>query len=160
MTIHGVKKNTTSIIVGDSDGLIALFNPNDAHSDEAMTLLEQIGRVDTRIVFPSTTIAETITTFARKLNKPTVVEKLVSEIKSGNIIIEMVDSKLVEDALELFHPKDSKQNTVFDAIVAAIAMKLEAVAIYSFDSWYEKVGLILAKNWVFKRIDKGENPAD
>ncbi|MDP3732992.1 MAG: hypothetical protein Q8Q91_00480 [Candidatus Daviesbacteria bacterium] len=40
----------------------------------------------------------------------------------------------------------SKHNTFFDAIVAATAEKLNADGIFSFDSWYPKLG--------FKLVDK------
>jgi len=155
MSMHGDKKIDVPIIVGDSDGLIALFHPSDAHAEEAMRLLEILQKEDVRIVFPATTVAETITTFQRKLNNPTVVEKLVSEVKKGSIVIEAVDMKLFHEALGLFHPKGSKQNTIFDAIVAVVARKLVASAVFSFDGWYEKVGLVLAKDWVHEGAVKG-----
>jgi predicted nucleic acid-binding protein len=41
-------------------------------------------------------------------------------------------------AAALFKPHGSKHNTIFDAIVAALAQKHHAQAIFSFDDWYEK----------------------
>lgn len=38
-------------------------------------------------------------------------------------------------ALLLYNPHGSKQNTLFDAVVATIAKELNADAIFSFDEW-------------------------
>lgn len=46
-------------------------------------------------------------------------------------------------AYEIFDKAKSKQNTFFDAIVAATAKKLGAECIFSFDGWYPKLGLKL-----------------
>jgi len=47
------------------------------------------------------------------------------------------------EALALFNLHGSKQNTLFDAVVAAMARRLNAAAIFSFDKWYEKLGFRL-----------------
>jgi len=51
-------------------------------------------------------------------------------------------------AAQLYDPQGSKQDTFFDAIVAAVAQKLNATAVFSFDKWYEKVGLRLVASIV------------
>ena len=38
----------------------------------------------------------------------------------------------------------SKQNTLFDCIIATVARKYSAGAIFSFDKWYTKIGFTLA----------------
>ena len=53
------------------------------------------------------------------------------------------DDAVLAEALTLFNPHGSKQNTLFDAVVAALAKRLDADAIFSFDSWYEKRGFRL-----------------
>ena len=67
-------------------------------------------------------------------------------IKESQFPIIAVDQEILELAEALFDPYGSKQNTLFDAVVAAIAKKQKADAIFSFDVWYEKIGLTLAFN--------------
>lgn len=67
-------------------------------------------------------------------------------IKESQFPVIAVDQEILESAETLFNSNGSKQNTLFDAIVAAIAKKQKADAVFSFDVWYEKLGLILAFN--------------
>ncbi len=48
--------------------------------------------------------------------------------------------------------KESPGNTLFDAIVATIAIQRQADAIFGFDHWYKEIGLRLAED-LFPRID-------
>ncbi len=50
---------------------------------------------------------------------------------------------ILTQASNLFQPFGSKQNTLFDAIVATIARKYAAPDIFSFDEWYAKQGFTL-----------------
>jgi predicted nucleic acid-binding protein len=134
---------STDTIVVDTDAMIALFNPNDALASDASALLTTIGAAQATLVFPSTTIAETVTTFQRKLNDKAAAARIVEGIRAKDFIIEIVDQSIIDVASTLFDPQGSKQNTFFDAIVAAVAQKLNATAVFSFDKWYEKVGVKL-----------------
>ena len=64
------------------------------------------------------------------------------------LIVEPVDTTILAEALVLFDPDGSKKNTLFDAVVAAIAAKVSAKAIFSFDGWYERQGFTLARQVV------------
>ena len=55
-------------------------------------------------------------------------------------IVQAVDHAVLTEAADLFHPNGSKKNTPFDAVVAAIAKRFNADAIFSFDEWYRKWG--------------------
>lgn len=64
---------------------------------------------------------------------------------AGAFQVEYISADIMKKAAEIFDAKAiSKQNTLFDAIVAATAEKLEADAIFSFDDWYPKLGFKLA----------------
>lgn len=54
-----------------------------------------------------------------------------------------VDQDIMNRACEIFDNAKSKQNTFFDAMVAATAEHLRADYIFSFDGWYPKLGLNL-----------------
>lgn len=128
------------VIIIDSDGLIALLNPSDKHAKRALEILETLNALGARILHPVTVITETATTFQRRLGKPKLAGHLLNMIKDGQLPIETVDERILEEAMSLFDPKGSKKNTLFDAVVAAVAKKRKADAIFSFDGWYKKLG--------------------
>lgn len=137
-------KSRLRTVVVDADALIALFNKDDLHATTAMNLLERLTTDNIRLLYPATTIAETVTTLRRRFNNAQAVVEVVHVIQAGNLTIEPVDMQVLTEALALFKPSGSKQNTLFDAIVAAVAKHHHAEAIFSFDQWYEKQGFVLA----------------
>lgn len=58
------------------------------------------------------------------------------------------DSDVLASALTFFDPQGSKQNTLFDALVAATAKKRQSTIIFSFNEWYKKLGFQLAADLV------------
>lgn len=136
--------NHLSTVVVDADALIALFNKDDLHAATALRLLEQLTRDNIRLLYPATTIAETVTTLRRRFNNAQAVAEVVRLAQAGHLLIASVDAQILAEALTRFTPNGSKQNTLFDAIVAAVAAQQAAVAIFSFDRWYEKQGFTLA----------------
>jgi predicted nucleic acid-binding protein len=59
-------------------------------------------------------------------------------------LIEFVSEEVQKRAGIRFEKTISKKNTIFDAVVAEVAIELEAEYIFSFDSWYVKEGFKLA----------------
>lgn len=143
MSTHGTKQ---LIVVGDTDGLIAILSKEDANHEKAVTAATKLLQLDAQTVFPITSITETVTTLKRKLNKPDLVKSVITQITSGALSIENVDTKMLDEALKVFDPKGSKKNTLFDALVVATAKKLNTRIIFSTDDWYTKLGFKLASN--------------
>ena len=135
-------------IVVDSDALIGLFYDQDAHAQEALDIAQKLQSLNAKLIYPATTIIETVTTLQRKLQRPDVGKQIMALVGRTPLIIEPVDSTILAEALGLFDPDGSKKNTLFDAVVAAIAAKVSAKAIFSFDGWYEKQGFTLARQVV------------
>jgi len=98
------------------------------------------------LLFPTTAICEAVTVLRGKLNRPEDASRIVQKFQSGDFPIQAVDHQILTDAAALFHPLASKKNTLFDAVVAALAKKLQADAIFRFDGWYKKIGLSLASD--------------
>lgn len=138
--------NQSLLVIGDTDGLIAILHEEDKNFRKAKETIAKLLQNDAQVIFPLTTIAETVTTLKRKLNQPELAAKVIKQITSSVLAIEDTDTKLLKSALLFFDPKSSKQNTLFDAIVAATAKKLNTKIIFSFDRWYEKLGFKLAYN--------------
>ena len=138
--------NQPLIVIGDSDGLIAILNEEDKNFFKAKKTIAKLLQNDARVIFPLTTIVETVTTLKRKLNQPELATRVIKQITGGILAIEDTDTKLLESALTFFDSKGSKQNTLFDALVAVTAKKLNTKIIFSFDDWYKKLGFKLASD--------------
>lgn len=96
-------------------------------------------------LLPLTAVAEAITTVQRKLSNPHLADTMIQRVKAGAVTVEVIDKDVFDQALTLFAPYESKQNTVFDAIVAVLVRRYHADAIFSFDRWYPKIELPLAQ---------------
>jgi predicted nucleic acid-binding protein len=136
----------TDTIIVDADALIALVDSDDPLSQRALSLARQLQEAEVSLLYPATTITEAATTFQRKLQKPDLVAHIVSAAQARQFLIEPVDQTILEEAAVLFKPHGSKKNTLFDAIVAAVAKHHHARAVFSFDEWYQKVGLPLVSD--------------
>ncbi len=136
--------NKSLVVVGDTDGLIAVVSEADVHHKIAVATVAKLLAHDAQTVFSLTTITETVTTLRRKLNRPDLAERIITQITSGALSIENVDTKMLHVALLVFDPKGSKKNTLFDALVVATAKKLNTKVILSTDKWYKKLGFTLA----------------
>lgn len=144
MSTPGISKQL--IVVGDTDGLIAILHKEDINHRQAVETITRLLTYNARTVFPLTTIVETITTLIRKLNKPDLAAQVVERITNGALTIENTDTDMLNEALKVFDPKGSKKRTIFDAMVAATARKLNTKIIFSTDEWYSKLGFTLAMN--------------
>lgn len=135
---------TAKTIVGDADSLIAYLLEYDSNYKRATSLLRKFTQAGVTIIYTDTAIAEAITTLFRKHSNPELASYLTQQYKENRFTVEYVDEKIMKLAAEIFNPEGSKQNTFFDAIVAATAKILNADAIFSFDEWYTKLGFKLA----------------
>lgn len=138
----GIKKPL--VVVGDTDSLIAILHAGDLHHKQAVETVSKLLVYNAQVIFPLTTITETITTLIRKLNQPDLAARVVEEITSGALTIENTDTDMLDEALKVFDPKASRKKTIFDAMVVAAAKKLDTKVIFSMDDWYRKLGFTLA----------------
>jgi predicted nucleic acid-binding protein len=131
-------------VVADADALIALVNTADALHQSTVAISQRLVEIHSQVVFPVTAIAEALTTLQRKLDEPTMVIQVVDLLAGGKLRMCAVSPELLKEAVSLFNPAGSKQDTMHDAIVAAVAQQLKADAIFSFDAWYKRKGFTLA----------------
>lgn len=131
------------VVVGDADALIALVLENDPHHKKAIAIVHMLRKQAYTIIFPFSVFPEAITTLKRALNQPQKAHILNRQLKEGIFQIEYPDQEVMIRATTIFEKAVSKKNTLFDAIVAATAEKLEADYIFSFDGWYSKEGFTL-----------------
>lgn len=138
------KKVSSEIVVVDADALIALVLEKDPNHTRAVSISTSLLARSVTVVFPVTVFPEAITSLRRAANQPEKARLINAQMQQGAFQIEYLDEKTLLAAAEIFGAADSKQNTFFDAIVAATARKLGAQSIFSFDHWYPRLGLPLA----------------
>lgn len=132
------------IVVADADALIALALENDPNHRRAQQIANSLMKNLVTIVFPVTVFPEAITSLKRAANQPEKAHLINRQYLAGAFQVEYINADIMKKAAEIFDKKAvSKQNTLFDAIVAATAEKLGADAIFSFDNWYGKLGFKL-----------------
>jgi predicted nucleic acid-binding protein len=138
----------TFVVVGDADSLIAQLHKYDANHAKASKIGRALKKNNADIVFPITAISETITVLKFRKTDARAIETLTNATTSKRLHVEDITFELFKKAAELFDPQSSKRNTFFDAIVGALAKKINADAIFSFDGWYKKKGFKLASEIV------------
>ncbi len=132
-------------IVIDADALIALVNVRDALHERALQVNARLIEQQAFVLFPSSAILEAVTKLQRVLSTPALVEQLLALVFHDKEAIVPVDFHILNIARSYFNPQASKQNTLFDCAVAAIASEYGARAIFSFDAWYTKRGFQLTE---------------
>lgn len=134
-------------LIVDSDALIALFNKDDSNFSKAKILFESFYEQKTRLIYPSTTLVETIDTIQRRLKKYEIAEQIAQLIAGAEFAIESIepiDGAYLKEAVKYFKSEKDNRKTLADAVVVAVAKKNNADGIFSFDEWYQKLGFKLA----------------
>ena len=141
-------KNKDHLVIVDADAIISFVSVNDENHRRAKHIMQQLVTSEVYLLFPTTAICEAVTVLRGKLNRPEDAKRIVGKFQSGDFPVQAVDHAILTEAGDLFHPQGSKKNTLFDAVVAAIAKRVHADAIFSFDEWYRKIGLMLASDLI------------
>lgn len=132
------------VVVGDADALIALALEHDPNHARAVKISENLLKSGVNVIFPVTVFPEAITALKRAANQPRKAHLINKQLQQGAFFVEYISEATLQRATNIFDQANSKQNTLFDAIVAACAEKLGADSIFSFDNWYSKLGFTLS----------------
>mgnify|MGYP003395559620 CR=1 FL=1 len=133
-------------VIVDSDALIALSLSSDQNHNRAVKISENWSERGYTFIFPNTMILEAMTSLKRAKNEPKIAHLINKQFLSKDAFnVLYVDEEIQIKAGKLFDKADSKKNTPFDTVVAASAETIGADAIFSFDSWYPKLGFELAE---------------
>lgn len=132
-------------IVGDADSLVALVNKEDSNHRRAKKIIQALMEREYAIIYPNTAILEAIVALTRKLNLRDKAELIAKQSLEGGFSEVFLGEEIQRKALRFFVDNSgSKQNTIFDCVVAAWANHVTAAGIFSFDRWYSKLGFKLA----------------
>ena len=132
------------IIIVDSDGFIGNLNPEDQHFSDSQKISSKLTKIGAELIYPATVIVETVTFLQGRLNRSDLAQRVIQLIADHQFNIEPVDDRVIQEASLLMDFNKSKHDTLFDAIVAAVAQKYKADAIFSFDHFYKNKGFKLA----------------
>jgi len=132
------------IIIVDSDGLIGTSHINDKHYSKATKLLQNLTDHGAELIYPATVISEATAVLQIRLNTPETADAIMEYTKAGLFNIEAVNNEVLISAISFLDKNRSKHATLFDGVVAAIAQKYKADAIFSFDKFYKTKGFKLA----------------
>lgn len=141
-------KTNQTFVIADADAIISFVNVEDANHSKTKQIMQHLTLLQVNLLFPTTAICEAVTVLRGRLNEPDDASKIIDKLQNGDFLVQAVDQETLSDALMLYNPLASKKNTLFDAVVAALAKRLYADAIFSFDGWYRKIGLTLASELI------------
>lgn len=130
----------------DADGLVGGLNKEDIHHPSSIKILEKLVKERADIIYPATVIAEAATLLQIRLNKPLLADQILEFLTKGELKVESVDGELLRSAVLFLDYPRRKHATLFDAVVAAVANKYHADAIFSFDNFYQRRGFKLARD--------------
>lgn len=133
-------------VVVDSDSIFALFNPNDPLNAQATQTFQQLITQGFQFIYPTSVLFEVISLFQRVLPTPTVTKKIIEMIKNDALLIAVVDTETLKQAVALFDPAGSKKNTLIDCSVVVVAKITKADGVFAYDEFYTKQGLKLAED--------------
>lgn len=133
-----------SIVLMDSDAIVAIFSDKDANHAKAKIFRQIIKDQENSIAMATSTIAECVTTLRRRHNRPDWAKGFLDLITFEPMILFPVDDTTIFSAAKIYNPFASKKHTFFDAINAAVAKKEGIEVIFSFDDFYRSLGLKLA----------------
>ena len=128
------------LAVGDADALVALADEKDANHKKALNVSKWLLENKYVVIFPNTAFLEAVTALKRGKNLPDKAHLINRQYQAGAFLVEYVSEDIQRQASQRFENTVSKKNTIFDAVVAEIATKLDADYIFSFDNWYLKEG--------------------
>ena len=132
------------LIIVDADAIVAQVNIFDSNHAKALAISQKINRLKARVIYPLTAIVEAVTVLQRKLDNKSAAYATASAFTNLKLQIAKIDFDIYSKAVNnYFKPGTSKKNTLFDCIVAALAEKHQADAIFSFDKFYKKRGFKL-----------------
>lgn len=129
-------------IIIDSDALLGLYCPEDAHNAKALKLTKKIEEDGDNVFILPTTLSEFALLASSRIGMEDTQKAVFCLTKQSCQILE-ITSEMVQGAAELYGKQASKEESLFDCFVMVAAKKLGIDYIFSFDKGYIKNGFNL-----------------
>lgn len=137
------------LIIVDADAIVAQAFPDDSNHETAVRISQLLVEWHAEVLYPVTAVTEGITVLQRVLGSAGIAhETAIAFTRPEANLIDITHDVYTYAVRTYFQPKGSKKHTIFDCIVAVVAEKHQADAIFSFDAFYKKNGFRLASDLV------------
>lgn len=134
------------LFIVDADALVVLADSLHKNHTRGKAIFGKILEHKVLCIYPISALCEAVTVLQKTLKKPEAANFLIALVEEGLLCIEDIDREILLEAMKLFHPFDKPGDTLFDSIIATIAIRRKADAIFSFDNGYRRRGLHLAED--------------
>ncbi len=134
------------LLIVDADALVVLADSKHRNHARGKAIFDKIIQYEVSCIYPITAICEAVTVLQKALIRPKSAHFLIELIKADLLPTQNIDKKILSEAITRFSPFGDQGDTLFDAIIATIAIQRHADAIFSFDKGYKKMGLRLAED--------------
>ena len=137
-------KPKVKTVVVDADAIIAQVNTKDENHERAKKIAESLDSSGVKVLYPVTAVTEAVTVMQSKMNSlGTAIDVAEVFARPGYEVVE-ISQEIYNYAVDKFFSKVSnKRDTMFDCIVASVAEKYKADAVFSFDKFYKRRGFRL-----------------
>ena len=135
------------ITVVDTDALLGLFIPQDVHHIHALELLERLVHLEAETLILPTTLSEFALLATSRIGMRQT-KAAVDELTGTSFVTCDIAEADTKEALTLYKAQTSKEESLFDCYVMAVAKKLAADCIFSFDRGYRKNGHMLVEDFL------------
>jgi len=126
---------------------LSYFYSKDTNHEKATNLLQKATLLNAELIYPTTAITEIVTVLHRRFRLEKEAKAFAEFVALKGVNLETVTQKTLTSAIQDFYMKTkSKKNTLFDCIVASIAKRHKAAAIFSFDDFYRQAGFKLVED--------------
>lgn len=140
-----IRGNKTVIV--DADALIGLIHEDDQLHKRCLKVSQYLAENSFATIVPYPIVLEAATTLAKDktIKRPDLAKRLLKDYAT----VEEEAFNAFETAslvAQIYNPKTSKKNSPFDYYVLACAKRNNVSLVFSFDSFYKKMGLTLIED--------------
>ena len=136
----------SKLVLVDSDALIGLVHDTDELHEGCLKIANYFVENGFETVVPFSIVLEAATALAKDktIKRPDLAKRLLSEYSNSSQ--PYIDEEVASIVAESYDSNTSKKNSPFDYYVLSVAKRNNINLVFSFDSFYEKNGLVLAKD--------------
>lgn len=128
----------------DSDILFSLYNPLDINHIKAGKVFKKLLSEQATFWTANLVLQETVTVISNRLNQKDAVNFL-KRFWQINIKVFFINEKLTEKAWGLFKKQLKNKTSFVDCANVVVYKELSLDTLFSFDKFYQKLGLTIQK---------------
>jgi predicted nucleic acid-binding protein len=134
------------MIFVDSGAWIALLNRRDQHHDDAVVILNNLGRQNVQLLTTDYVIDETVTWLRYRVSHPVAVQffdLIGSSRATGVLTLVAIDRFLFQEAERLFRQYNTARLSFTDCTSFAVCQQYKISEAFAFDRHFPMIGITL-----------------